>query len=102
VVKLIKNERPLPLFGFLGFSLFLAALAFAVPIISTYLETGLVPRLPTAILIVGMTIIGVFSIFAGIIIDSILTSRREIKRLFYLLIAQLITVNIGNDKGQEA
>ena len=84
VMKLIKNERPLPLFGFLGFGLLLASLALAVPIFSTYLETGLVPRLPTATLVVGMTIIGVFSIFAGIIIDSISTSRREIKRLFYL------------------
>ena len=84
VMKLIKNERPLPLFGFLGFILLLASLAMAVPIFSTYLETGLVPRLPTATLVVGMTIIGFFSIFAGIIIDSISTSRREIKRLFYL------------------
>jgi glycosyltransferase involved in cell wall biosynthesis len=84
VVKLIKNERPLPLFGLLGFIFILASVAFAVPIFSTYLETGLVPRLPTATLIVGMTIIGFFSIFAGIIIDSISTSRREIKRLFYL------------------
>lgn len=84
VAKLVKNERPLPLFGVLGAGLLLVSVALAMPIISTYLETGLVPRLPTATLVAGMTIIGVFSIFAGIIIDSISTSRRELKRLFYL------------------
>jgi hypothetical protein len=84
VIKLIKNERPLSLFGFLGFFFLLSSLVLSVPLFTTYLETGLVPRLPTATLVVGMTIIGFFSIFAGIIIDSISTSRREIKRLFYL------------------
>jgi len=84
VLKLVKNERPLPLFGFLGLGLLLVSLLLVAPIFSTYLETGLVPRLPTATLVVGMTIIGVFSIFSGIIIDSISTSRREMKRLFYL------------------
>lgn len=84
VIKLIKNERPLPMFGFLGFFFLSSSLVLSAPLLVTYLETGLVPRLPTATLVVGMAIIGFFSIFAGIIIDSISTSRREIKRLFYL------------------
>lgn len=84
VLKLVKNERPLTLFGCLGLALFLISLLLATPLLTTYLETGLVPRLPTALLVVGINIIGVFSIFSGIIIDSISNSRREMKRLFYL------------------
>lgn len=84
VFKLVKNERPLHLFGFLGLSLLLGALLLAAPLFATYFETGLVPRLPTATLVVGMTVIGVFSMFSGVIIDSNLTGRREMKRLFYL------------------
>ena len=84
VIKLVKNERPLPLFGVLGIVLLLASLLLSIPLFSTYFETGTVPRFPTAILLVGMTVIGVFSIFAGIIIDSVARGRREIKRLFYL------------------
>jgi glycosyltransferase involved in cell wall biosynthesis len=84
VLKLVKNERPLTLFGCLGLALFLISLLLAAPLLTTYLETGLVPRLPTALLVVGINIIGVFSIFSGIIIDSISNSRREMKRLFYL------------------
>ncbi len=84
LMKLVKNERPLHLFGFLGLALLTASLILSLPLFSTYLETGLVPRFPTATLVVGITVIGMFSVFAGIIIDGILTSRREIKRLFYL------------------
>ena len=56
----------------------------AIPLILTYLDTGLVPRLPTAILVTGMVIVGVLSFFAGLILDTVTRGRREMRRLAYL------------------
>jgi hypothetical protein len=84
VLTLVKNERPLPLFGGIAITLFTLALILAIPILRTYLETGLVPRLPTATLALGLTIISIVSLFTGIILDSVTRGRREIKRLRYL------------------
>ena len=63
---------------------FAAALILALPLVFTYLETGLVPRFPTAILATGMTIVAVLSFFAGLILDTVTRGRREIRRLAYL------------------
>lgn len=84
VLALVKNERPLPLFGGIALASFALALILAVPIFSTYLATGLVPRFPTAMLSLGLTIISILSLFAGIILDSVTRGRREIKRLHYV------------------
>ena len=86
IASLIKNERPLSFFGLMGAFLILASVLLAAPLAETYLQTGLVPRLPTAILAVGLTIVGVFSIFTGLILDMVTTMRREMKRLHYLSI----------------
>ena len=56
-------------------------MALAVPIAETYLETGLVPRLPTAVLVIGMTLAGFLSTLAGLILDVVATMRSEMKRL---------------------
>ena len=64
--------------------LMLAAVALAVPLVITYLDTGLVPRLPTAILVTGMTIVAVLCVFAGLILDTVTRGRREVRRLAYL------------------
>jgi len=53
-------------------------------LVFTYLETGLVPRFPTAILATGMTIVAVLSFFAGLILDTVTRGRREVRRLAYL------------------
>ncbi len=60
------------------------AMALAIPLTDTYFETGLVPRLPTAILAVGLIIIGFLSCLAGLILDVVATMRSEMKRLAYL------------------
>ena len=62
----------------------IAAIILAVPLVLTYLDTGLVPRLPTAILVTGMTIIAVLCVFAGLILDTVTRGRREVRRLAYL------------------
>ena len=61
-----------------------SAIILAVPLVLTYLDTGLVPRLPTAILVTGMTIIAVLCVFAGLILDTVTRGRREVRRLAYL------------------
>ncbi len=84
IFDLVRNERPLQFFGLIGMALILVAVALAVPLAETYLETGLVPRLPTAVLIIGLIITGFLSCLAGLILDVVATMRSEMKRLAYL------------------
>jgi hypothetical protein len=84
IFDLVRNERPLQFFGLVGTALTLTAVALAVPLARTYLETGLVPRLPTAVLDVGLIIVGFLSCLAGLILDVVATMRNEVKRLAYL------------------
>ncbi len=86
IVRLTKNERPLAFFGAIGFTLICIAIALGIPLVQTYLATGLVPRLPTAVLAAALALMGVQSIAAGIILDNVTTSRREAKRIAYLQI----------------
>ena len=84
IFDLLRNERPLKFFGLAGVGLILVAVALAVPVAETYLETGLVPRLPTAVLVIGMTLAGFLSTLAGLVLDVVATMRSEMKRLAYL------------------
>ena len=86
IVTLYRIERPLLYFGSLGGLLLVAALILAVPLIVTYLDTGLVPRVPTAILVTGITIVAVLCFFAGLILDTVTRGRREVRRLAYLAV----------------
>lgn len=84
MLNLFRTERPWLFFGVAGALLVIAALALSIPLILTYLDTGLVPRFPTAILITGMMIIAVLSFLAGLILDTVTHGRRELRRLAYL------------------
>ncbi len=86
IALLVKNERPLQFFGGIGLFLIALGIVLAAPLAETYFQTGLVPRLPTAVLVVGMAITGVLSIFAGLILDIVTTMRNESKRLAYLAV----------------
>jgi hypothetical protein len=81
---LVKEERPLQFFSAVAFVLFAAGLALGWPVIMHYLETGLVPRLPTAILATGLILLSSISFIAGLILDTVTVGRREMKRLHYL------------------
>jgi hypothetical protein len=81
---LYRVERPVLFYGGLGALLLVAAIVLAVPLVITYLDTGLVPRFPTAILVTGMVIVAVLSFFAGLILDTVTRGRREVRRLAYL------------------
>ncbi|MCY7280299.1 MAG: glycosyltransferase family 2 protein [Sphingomonas bacterium] len=84
IATLYRIERPVLFYGSIGAVLVVAGLALAVPLLLTYLDTGLVPRVPTAILITGMTIVAVLCFFAGLILDTVTRGRREVRRLAYL------------------
>ena len=81
---LYRVERPVLFYGTIGALLLLAGLILAVPLVLTYLDTGLVPRVPTAILVTGMAIVAVLCFFAGLILDTVTRGRREMRRLAYL------------------
>ena len=84
IFTLYRIERPVLFFGTIGFYLLLLGLILAVPLVMTYLQTGLVPRFPTAILITGLGIVAVLCWFAGLILDTVTRGRREVRRLAYL------------------
>jgi glycosyltransferase involved in cell wall biosynthesis len=81
---LYRVERPALFYGMIGLALLVAAIVIAIPLVVTYVHTGLVPRFPTAILVTGMTIIAVLCFFAGLILDTVTRGRREVRRLSYL------------------
>ncbi|HEX5238083.1 MAG TPA: glycosyltransferase family 2 protein [Sphingomicrobium sp.] len=82
--NLYRLERPVLFYGSIGAILVMAAIVLAVPLVRTYLQTGLVPRFPTAILVTGMVIVAVLCFFAGLILDTVTRGRREVRRLAYL------------------
>lgn len=84
IVILIKEERPLQLFSSIFVILAAISVFLAWPIVSEYMQTGLVPRFPTAILSTGIMLLAFVSLTSGLILDSVTHGRREIKRLCYL------------------
>jgi hypothetical protein len=84
IARLIKDERPLQFFGTIGLLVVLLGIGLGIPVVLTFLETGLVPRLPTAVLSIGLVVLGWLSIFAGIILDAVTKARQELKLLAYL------------------
>jgi glycosyltransferase involved in cell wall biosynthesis len=81
---LYRVERPVLFYGTISLILVAVALVLSEPLIVTYLHTHLVPRVPTAILVTGMTIVAVLCFFAGLILDTVTRGRREMRRLAYL------------------
>jgi glycosyltransferase involved in cell wall biosynthesis len=87
IVTLYRIERPVLFYGSIGALLVALAIVLAVPLVVTYLHTGLVPRFPTAILVTGITIVAVLCFFSGLILDTVTRGRREVRRLAYLSLA---------------
>ena len=86
IMALVRDERPLRFFGFVGILLAGCSLLLGWPVISSYLQTGLVPRLPTALLATALMLLAFLSIASGLILDTVTRGRRELKRLHYLQI----------------
>jgi glycosyltransferase involved in cell wall biosynthesis len=81
---LIRHERPLLFYGIFGLILGVAGLILGTPVVLEYVNTGLVPRLPTAVLALGVILLAFMSWMIGLILDGVLKSRREFGRLHYL------------------
>jgi len=86
IVMLVKEERPLRFFGLAALALLLLGVALGAPVVLTFLATGLVPRLPTAVLAMGLVLLSFLALAAGLILDSVARGRREFKRLAYLAV----------------
>jgi glycosyltransferase involved in cell wall biosynthesis len=84
ILLLLKAERPFRFFASISLGVFLLTTVLAIPLIITYLETGLVPRLPTAVLVTGLSITGLLTLMSGIILETVTRGRREAKRMHYL------------------
>ncbi len=84
IAMLYRIERPLWFFGGLGLGLALLAIVLAAPLAITYAQTGLVPRLPTAVLVTGLMILAMLCLSCGLILDTVVRGRREVRRLAYL------------------
>jgi glycosyltransferase involved in cell wall biosynthesis len=84
ILKLYRSEKPLRFFTAIGIFLALVSIGLAIPVVVTYLETGLVPRLPTAVLSMGLMIVALLSVSSGLVLDTVTRGRREMKLLAYL------------------
>jgi len=84
ILTLFRIEKPVIFFGTIGAMLALGAIILAVPLIVTFLQTGLVPRFPTAMLVTGMMILAVLNWFCGLILATVVRGRLEVRRLAYL------------------
>jgi glycosyltransferase involved in cell wall biosynthesis len=86
ILLLSKEEKPLPFFSLFFAILVASAVILFWPVFITFLETGLVPRFPTAILSTGLILLAFLSLGCGIVLDTVTRGRQEMKRMHYLSI----------------
>jgi glycosyltransferase involved in cell wall biosynthesis len=89
ILSLIQHERPLHVFTFSALGLLIAGISLGLPVVVEFQHTGLVPRLPTALLSTGLVLLATLSMSCGLILDAVSRARRENKRLAYLAIPPL-------------
>jgi glycosyltransferase involved in cell wall biosynthesis len=102
MVALFKNERPMAFFGLAALALALVSIGLSIPVFITFLETGLVPRFPTAILSASIMVLSFLSFTSGFVLDTVTRGRREMKRLAYLQVPapQELLASADRDLGQ--
>ena len=81
---LVREERPLIFFSFFFFLLAAISLLIGTPVVTEFLRTGQVPRLPTAVLAMGLMLLAFLSLTCGLILDTVTRGRWELKRMSYL------------------
>ena len=84
IVGLVREERPLVFFSSLFVVLASVSLIIGTPVIVEYFRTGLVPRLPSAVLATALMSLGFLSLASGLILDTVTRGRWELKRTAYL------------------
>lgn len=96
IVWLIKQERPLQFFSIAALALFVLGVALSIPVLVQYHLTGMVPRLPTAVLSMGIVLLSFLSLACGLILDSVAIGRKEAKRMVYLSVPCLEAAKPSN------
>ncbi len=91
ILTLIQHERPLQVFSLLAMVHLTLGIALGIPVVLDFVHTGLVPRLPTAVLATGLVLLSSLSVSCGLILDAVSRGRKESKRLAYLTIPPLDT-----------
>lgn len=86
ILRLYVSERPFSFFGITALVIALTAIVLAIPVMNEYLNSGTVPRFPTAILSASMMVCSVISFVSGLVLDNVTRARHEVKRLAYLAI----------------
>jgi glycosyltransferase involved in cell wall biosynthesis len=84
IIRLVREERPLVFFTAISGLLVVSSLVLGIPVVLDYLKTGLVPRLPTAVLSTGLMVLAFLALASGLILDAVTRGRWELKRLAYL------------------
>ncbi|RWL96894.1 MAG: glycosyltransferase [Mesorhizobium sp.] len=84
---LVKETQPLRFFGTFALFFLAASIGLMIPVVIEFAETGLVPRMPTWVLSIGMLLLAMLSMMTGLILDSVSRGRAEQKRIFYLSIS---------------
>lgn len=92
ILALIQHERPLHVFTVSALGLLIAGISLGIPVVMEFQHTGLVPRLPTALLSTGLVLLATLSMSCGLILDAVSRARKENKRLAYLAIPPLRVV----------
>lgn len=100
--QLVKDERPLLFFSVIGFVFFFSGIILGLPVLFYYSQFGTVPRLPTAILSSSLVVLSVILVVAGLILEQVANSRKEMKRLFYLLAASSDEVGSSYNRWRES
>ena len=86
IARLIREERPMEFFSIISGLLAIVALGLAFPVLMEFLRTGLVPRLPTAVLSTGLMMLSFLAFSCGLVLATVTRGRIEAKRLQYLSI----------------
>ncbi len=79
ILKLVRHERPMFFFGLISAWFALISLVLIAPVVEHYFVTGLLPRLPTAVLSIGLMIVAILSVMVGAILDTVTRGRRELR-----------------------
>jgi glycosyltransferase involved in cell wall biosynthesis len=101
ILRLVKEERPFAFFSSVAVFLASLAIVLSIPLFITFIDTGLVPRLPTAILSTGLILVAVLCFACGLILDTVTRGRRELKRMHYLSFAGVPQQRRSTDKSPE-
>lgn len=102
IVQLWKTERPLAFFSVGALACALVSILLALPLVDTYVQTGLVPRFPTAILCAALMLLGGMLGVCGLILDTVTRGRVELKHMAYLAIAPINRGGTGAAPARDA